>query len=478
MKCVGLYDKNAKGLFITGFSRSPSQTLRRTHTQRMSSVSDYLCNSGETICEIRVYQQEVIIVPTLLLGSFLVILVFIILLKFCPEKVDRLRPQNNVTPSRPQRLRRQLHGIDAPPGINPMEHESIALDIPSSYSTFAPSQSFPNTPAYSMGATSLPITPTVQPRELPRQRLPETFNLVAPLPRDFSLRSDQAVSLYRARMENRNAVLRVLNDSASATERHNFLGFASFLSQLGPHPFLPELLGVVSLRAPLVTVIEELENRDLLGFLWRCRQDGVGSDPPCQITERRIFTMAQQVASALEFLHRRDLIHGNICAHSVLVSKDLTAKLWGLGSVYTRKTQGAAQNEFTSLKKWQAPELLARRPASQSSDVWSFGILLYEMTTLGDAPFSDISVNELLQFHQRGKTLRKPTNCSNSLYSIMKSCCQWKEQDRTTLAEVDRKLQSGAKSASDKVLKVPEPISINQYLQEAGYGESTNYTVF
>jgi hypothetical protein len=64
------------------------------------------------------------------------------------------------------------------------------------------------------------------------------------------------------------------SDSASATERHNFLGFASFLSQLGPHPFLPELLGVVSLRVPLVTVVEELENRDLLSFLWRCRQVG------------------------------------------------------------------------------------------------------------------------------------------------------------------------------------------------------------
>lgn len=61
-------------------------------------------------------------------------------------------------------------------------------------------------------------------------------------------------------------------DSADATERHNFLGFASFLSQVGPHPFLPELLGVVSLRAPLVTVVEELENRDLLSLLWRCRE--------------------------------------------------------------------------------------------------------------------------------------------------------------------------------------------------------------
>lgn len=451
----------------------------------MSSISDadFQCNHGDTICEIRVYEQEVIVVPILLLASFLVTLVFILLLRFCPEKVDRIRPQS-LKPN----TRRVLHGIDAPPGINVLEHESIALDMPSSYSTFHP----PNTHysknlSMAVDTPSLPpspppqpykpsFTPIVQPRELPRQRLPESFNLVTPLPAAFSLRSDSSVSLYRARMENRNVVLRVLNDSADATERHSFLGFASFLAQLGPHPFLPELLGVVSLRAPLVTVVEELENRDLLSFLWRCRQEH--ADPPCEMTERRIFTMAKQVASALEFLHSKDLLHGNIRARSVLVSKEFTAKLWGLHGVYTRKNQGATQRDDPSMKKWQAPELLARRPASQSSDTWSFGILMYEMATLGEAPFAEIPVNELLQFHQRGKSLKKPSNCSNTLYSVIKGCCQWKDQDRPTLAEVSRKLLSGEKSASDKVLKAPGTINIEQYLQEAGYGETNSYTVF
>lgn len=451
----------------------------------MSSLSeaDFRCEHGDTICEIRVYEQEVIIVPILLLSSFLVTVVFIFLLRFCPEKVDRIRPPSSKTTTR-----RILHGIDAPPGINVLEHESIALDMPSSYSTFHPPNTYASknlstsvvTPSVPTGPPPQPFkpsfTPIVQPRELPRQRLPESFNLVTPLPAAFSLRSDSSVSLYRARMENRNVVLRVLNDSADATERHSFLGFASFLAQLGPHPFLPELLGVVSLRAPLVTVVEELENRDLLSFLWRCRQEKL--DPPCEMTERQIFIMAKQVASALEFLHSKDLLHGNIRARSVLVTKECTAKLWGLHGVYTRKTQGATQRDDPSMKKWQAPELLAKRPAGQSSDIWSFGILLYEMATLGEAPFAEISVNELLQFHQRGKNLKKPSSCSNTLYSIIKGCCQWKDQDRPTLAEVSRKLVSGEKSASDKVLKASGTVNIEQYLQEAGYGETNSYTVF
>lgn len=424
-------------------------------------------------------------VPILLLSSFLITLVFILLLRFCPEKVDRIRP--NASKSTPRRV---LQGIDAPPGINVLEHESIALDSPSSYSTFHPPNTYqskrlstlvnppilPSSPPTPQHPLTPSFTPIVQPRELPRQRLPESFNLVTPLPTAFSLRSDSSLSLYRARMDNRNVVLRVLNDSADASERHSFLGFASFLAQLGPHPFLPELLGVVSLRAPLVTVVEELENRDLLSFLWRCRHEK--ADPPCEMTERLIFTMAKQVASALEFLHSKDLLHGNLQARHVLVSREFTAKLWGLHGVYRRKNQDSTQREDPSMKKWQAPELLVRRLASHSSDIWSFGVLLYEMASLGEAPFAEISVNELLQFHQRGKTLKKPSTCSNTLYAIIKGCCQWKDQDRPTLADVSRKLVSGEKSASDKALKAAGLVNIEQYLQEAGYGETNSYTVF
>lgn len=64
-------------------------------------------------------------------------------------------------------------------------------------------------------------------------------------------------------------------------------------------------------------------------------------------------------------------------------------------------------------------------------------------------------------------------------HTIIKGCCQWKEQDRPSLAELSRKLQSGEKSANDKiVLRVPEPVSIERYLQEVGYAESNSYTVF
>ncbi|KAL7887113.1 hypothetical protein AOLI_G00048340 [Acnodon oligacanthus] len=449
------------------------------------------CKAGDTLCEISVYEQEVIVVPVLLLMAFLVTLVILLLLHYCPEKTRCLLPSNSLSSTHTPRNKRMLRGIDAPLGLNPLEGESIALDTAPSYFTFttAPPTSASYNYDASLGVDNLAFSidggnfgaagsALMNPRELPRQRLPEKFNRVTALLSSYSVKSDSSVSLYRARMENRNVVLRVLNDSASASECQSFLGFASFLSQLGPHPFLPELIGVVSLRAPLITVMEEMENQDLLGFLWRCRQGNTGQDA-CEMTEKRIFTLASQVASALEYLHSKSLIHANIKARNVLVSRMLTAKLWGLNSVYARKNQGANYTEDHGRKKWQAPEILAKRPASQKSDVWSFGLLLYEMVTLGEAPFAEIPVQELLQYHQRGKTLKKPNNCSNALHTIIRGCCQWKEQDRASLDEIRRKLQSGEKSSNDKtVLQVPEPINIERYLQEAGYGESNSYTIF
>ncbi|KAJ8000043.1 hypothetical protein DPEC_G00200720 [Dallia pectoralis] len=425
--------------------------------------------TNSTLHMIIQHELEVIIVPVLFLAFFLVILMIMLLLRFCPERKDtkapgmtRARPLGHGTSSRrTQRLsaRQNLQGIDAPVELNPLENE-VPWSEPAGPETQA----------------TLAVVPG--PPGPPGERQQGSFNMVTPLPVSFPVKPDNSVTLNRAKMNNSNVILRTLKAQANASERQSFLGFASFLSELGPHSFLPGLMGVVSLRTPLVIVMEELDHRDLLGFLWKCRQD-TGPENPCDITEKNIFKMAAQVASALEYLHNRSCIHGNIGARSVLVGRDLTAKLWGLGPAYRRKTQGQpGEPEHMEMRKWQAPEVLGRRFVSQSSDVWSFGILLHEMVTLGDPPFPKIMATELLQHLQRGKTLKRAANCSNSLYSIIKSCGQFASHDRLVLAELIRKLQSGERSANDRTaLRVPEPLDIEKYLREAGYGDAYNYTV-
>ncbi|XP_067468165.1 tyrosine-protein kinase STYK1 [Thunnus thynnus] len=431
-----------------------------------NSTADNLCAPDDNLCRIREHEQAVIIVPTLLLFATLVVLLFLFFKRYCPKR-KRTRtaaPQHyhSSTHRHTQRNshRHHLQGIDAPPGLNPLEHEELPMSVQQVQQRVVPT------------LAAVPQTST--------QRHHGAFSQVTALPLSFSIKPDNTVTLYRARMDNRDVVLRVLKDTTNQSEKQHFLGFASFVSGLRPHPFLPALLGVVSVQSPLTMVVEELHQRDLLGFLWRCRQDNSGFETSCDMTEKRIFTMAGQVASALEYLHSQSCVHGNVGARSVLVGGDLTAKLWGLGSAYRRTTQvdSPGEVEHMELRKWQAPEVLSRRDVSQSSDVWSFGILLYEMVTLGDPPFAQLMATELLQYLQRGRQLNRPASCSNSLYSIIKSCCQWDPRQRLSMSELIRKLQAGEKSANGRtVLRVPEPLNIEKYLREAGYGEAYNYAV-
>ncbi|KAJ3609810.1 hypothetical protein NHX12_024320 [Muraenolepis orangiensis] len=397
---------------------------------------------------VRVYEQEVIIVPTLLLFGFLVILLAVCLLRYCPQHrlsrttapgpPTRRDPEGDLQRPPDQRQqrkdrRRDIRGVDAPADFNILEHEAVPMTV---QAPPPPAVAPPPAGGWHHGA----------------------FSQLTPLAQGLSIRRDNTTR-YRARLDRTPVVLRVLRDSANSSEEEEFLGFTSFLSNLGPHPFLPALLGVVSAARPLI-------------------MESSSDELPCDLTEKTIFTMAGQVASALEHLHGRNCIHGNVRARSVLIGRDLTAKLWGLGPAYHRGRRPVWEQEDAEMRKWQAPEVLSGRAVTQSSDTWSFGILLFEMVTQGEAPFPDVLASDLLQQLQRGKTLRRPVSCSNALWSLIKSCCQWGPQQRPSLAQLIRKLSSGQKSANGRtVLRVPEPMDIEKYLREAGYGEAYNYAV-
>uniref|UniRef100_A0A8C7ZWD3 Protein kinase domain-containing protein n=1 Tax=Oryzias sinensis TaxID=183150 RepID=A0A8C7ZWD3_9TELE len=420
-----------------------------------SNSTDSLCASDDKLCITLNYELELIVVPAILLILTLLIILIVCLLKLCSrrERTQDRAPQylhqnhRHTTHRQSNTHRRNLKGIDAPPGLNPLEHEEVPMTVKQN------------------------VKPTAVPQK-PTQMQQGGFGHVTALPLRFCIKPNDTVSFFRARMDNKNVVLRVLKENANNSEKQDFLGFGSFLSNMGPHPFIPALLGVVSVQSPFVLVVEELKHRDLLGFLWRCRQDNSG----CEMTEKQIFTMAGQVASALEYLHGRQCIHGNVGACSVLVGADMTAKLWGLGPAYRRtNTASAMEVEEVGMKKWQAPEVLARRGLSQSSDIWSFGILLYEMVTLGGPPFAQVPVTELLQYLQSGKYLRQPSTCSSSLYSIMKSCGHYSPQRRLSVSQLINVLRTGETSADGRrPLRVTEPLNFDRYMREAGLREAAD----
>ncbi|XP_058850038.1 tyrosine-protein kinase STYK1-like [Acipenser ruthenus] len=430
---------------------SKGSSVDQKQEQEVKYVSsDDECKPGDTLCEVRVYEVEVIVIPVLLVAGFIFIFLFILVMRFCPPTCQR--PLGDKKKS-------AFPGITAPISHPPRENEYIAL--------------------------------SAQPPEIPRELIPRVLEpLPAQLPLLYPGFSQEGanVTLQRGLFAtpsqptgSRAVIVRALNESASPAEVLEFLGRARFEVELGKHPHLVETLGVCSQGTPLLIITEELRHRDLLGFLWRCRRDVLRMDQgvPCDLTEKGVFRIARDVASGLEYLHGKRYLHGDVAARSVLIGEGLTAKLGGLGTAYRTHSNGVVPaGEGVWFRKWHAPERLARRPTTPSSDVWSFGIMLYEMVTLGDAPFPEIPPEELLQQLQRGYTLKRPPNCKTALYNIMKACCQWKASDRPSLAELSRRLQSGEKHGDDRtVLRVPEPINMIQYLREAGFPLPSDYSI-
>ncbi|XP_077026169.1 tyrosine-protein kinase STYK1 isoform X2 [Tamandua tetradactyla] len=295
-------------------------------------------------------------------------------------------------------------------------------------------------------------------------------------------------AFYRAQMNTgdpakpKNVVLKALREPAGLHEVQDFLGRIQFYQYLGKHKNLVQLEGCCTDRLPLYMVLEDVAQGDLLSFLWTCRRDVMTMDGLLyDLTEKQVYHIGKQVLLALEFLQDKHLIHGDVAARNILIQCDLTAKLCGLGLAYEVHTRGDISSTNTIPLKWLAPERLRLRPAGIRGDVWSFGILLYEMVTLGAPPYPEVPPTSILQHLQRRKIMKRPSSCTHTMYSLMKSCWRWSEDSRPSPGELRLRLETAARTANDKaVLQVPELVVPELYAAVAGISVerlSYNYSI-
>ncbi|XP_057412598.1 tyrosine-protein kinase STYK1 isoform X3 [Balaenoptera acutorostrata] len=249
----------------------------------------------------------------------------------------------------------------------------------------------------------------------------------------------------------KSVVLKALKEPAGLQEVQKFLGQIRFYQYLGKHKNLVQLEGCCTEGLPLYMVLEDVAQGDLLSFLWTCRR---------------------------EFLQDKHLFHGDVAARNILIQCDLTAKLCGLGLAYEVHSRGAISSTRIVPLKWLAPERLLLRPASIKGDIWSFGILLYEMVTLGAPPYPEVPPTSVLQYLQRRKIMKRPSSCTHTMYGLMKSCWRWSEDSRPSLRELHSRLETAARTANDKaVLQVPELVVPELYAAVAGVSvESLSYS--
>lgn len=184
------------------------------------------------------------------------------------------------------------------------------------------------------------------------------------------------------------------------------------------HNNLVPLYGVCSQEEPLLIVTEYMCNGSLLEYL---RSNPQGKD----LKLPDLVDMATQIATGMAWLEKKKLIHRDLAARNILVGENRIVKVadFGLARVIEDSEYTARQGAKFPIK-WTAPEAALYGKFSIKSDVWSYGILLYELVTHGTIPYAGMANKEVIDHVQRGYRLPKPTNCDcpDELYRVMRDC--------------------------------------------------------
>ncbi|KAG9269073.1 tyrosine-protein kinase STYK1-like isoform X1 [Astyanax mexicanus] len=270
-----------------------------------------------------------------------------------------------------------------------------------------------------------------------------------------------------------SVVVKTLKGNSNSLEVNVFVELALFHAAVCKHERVVRMLHCQTRRLPMYLLFEEIAPGNLLHFLWSFREGVSGFCDQLQaFSERSVYLVAKQVASGLDYLlseHR--LVHGDVAARSMLIGSGLSVKVSGLAVAFEARRTGAVRKDEWGGKvplKWQAPERLMKLPITARSDVWSFGILLYEMITLGDPPFPDLDPSEMSPKTLANYRLKRPENCGGALYDLMKYCCMWNFKHRPAYSDIIKLLDSYLHLADTKPLRAAQSMDVSEYRKRAG----------
>ncbi|KAG5878068.1 hypothetical protein JTB14_031503 [Gonioctena quinquepunctata] len=237
---------------------------------------------------------------------------------------------------------------------------------------------------------------------------------------------------------NIKCAMKTINKTLSLYERMEFLNEASAMKSFSNCHHVIKLIGVVSKGQPPLVVMELMDRGDLKKFLRRTR------DSSHNLTSNEIYRIAAEIADGMAYLAAKKFVHRDLAARNCMVAGDRTVKIGDFGMArdiyetdyYRKETKGLLP------VRWMAPESLADGVFTSDSDVWSYGIVLWEIATLAEQPYQGLSNEQVLRFTISKGRLERPPECSDLLYEIMRQCWNWQPNDRPTFWDIVEHLES------------------------------------
>lgn len=241
--------------------------------------------------------------------------------------------------------------------------------------------------------------------------------------------------------------IKTLKGGYTEKQRRDFLSEASIMGQF-QHPNIIHLEGIITASCPVMIITEFMENGALDSFL-RLNDS--------QFTPIQLVGMLRGIASGMKYLAEMSYVHRDLAARNILINSNLVCKVSDFGLSRFLQENSSDPTYTSSLGgkipiRWTAPEAIAFRKFTSASDVWSYGIVMWEVMSFGERPYWDMSNQDVINAIEQDYRLPPPPDCPTHLHQLMLDCWQ---KDRSA-----RPRFSDLVSALDKLIRNPASLKI------------------
>eukprot|EP00057_Strongylocentrotus_purpuratus_P017484 XP_011671958.1 PREDICTED: fibroblast growth factor receptor-like [Strongylocentrotus purpuratus] len=306
----------------------------------------------------------------------------------------------------------------------------------------------------------IPPTPPIVPREE-----------VDPVFKDKEVRHDQVEVgeqlgsgqfgvVYSGRLLGRTdhwkdvpVAVKMVKDHVLDNMKLDLLNEIRLMIELGGHQHVLEVIACCTVKFPYYMVTEMLKYGDLLNFLEKCNErEHIEKDPIYDITDLQRYQIARQIASGMVFISSKRFYHGDLAARNILVGTDLMVKISDFGlsrDIYQVGYQRLSPERICPIR-WASIETNTEGKCTIQSDIWSYGIILFEIFTNGEMPYKDMDQRQIIPRVRNGYRMEKPENCPDDVYKMMSLCWHEKPNSRPAFKNLysffDKKIASTSTS--------------------------------
>uniref|UniRef100_A0A3B3WRF9 receptor protein-tyrosine kinase n=3 Tax=Poecilia TaxID=8080 RepID=A0A3B3WRF9_9TELE len=237
--------------------------------------------------------------------------------------------------------------------------------------------------------------------------------------------------------------IKTLKPGYTEKQRQDFLSEASIMGQFS-HQNIIRLEGVVTKFKHAMIVTEFMEN----GALDRYLRDHDG-----EFSSHQLVGMLRGIAAGMKYLSEMSYVHRDLAARNILVNTALECKVsdFGLSRVLEDEPEGTYTTSGGKIPiRWTAPEAIAYRKFTSASDVWSFGIVMWEVMAFGERPYWDMSNHEVMKAINEAFRLPAPMDCPSAVYQLMLQCWLQDRAKRPRFGDIV--------SLLDKLLRSPDSL--------------------